>query len=197
MTMNYDKLIAFAAGELAGDDLRAVEQQIATDPAAARTVALFRAVRSTLRDDDSVAPPDAVVARARALFRPAPSAVAAWWEALKRVVAELTYDSRPALALAGLRGAGDARQLSYHAEIADVDLQIDAAGELARVTGQVSAAAPAEAHEVALVPQSGGEPVQARVEPDGSFVLSAPRGAYDLVVRFADDALVMSGLPMA
>lgn len=197
MSVEYEQLIAFAAGELSGETARAIERELSVNPAAARTVELFRSVRETLQADDSVAPPADVVSRAQALFKPGPSSWATCLDALRRVVAELTFDSRPAAALAGLRGACSAHQLSYHSALADVDVQVErGADELCHVTGQVSPTGSALPQEVALVPRAGGDVVRASVEADGVFALNAGVGAYDLVVRFDNEALVLPDVPM-
>ena len=55
--MSREKLIAFAAGELTGEEAALVEAYLMSDSEARATVDRFRAVRRTVASDDSVSPP--------------------------------------------------------------------------------------------------------------------------------------------
>ena len=74
-------------------------------------------VAETLGRDDSQAPPADVLAQVKALFADRRVATAPGLiETAARVIAELVYDSRPQVALAGVRGAATAYQLAFESE---------------------------------------------------------------------------------
>jgi hypothetical protein len=64
----YEKLIAFAAGELEGAETRGVAIHIAICPSCAKTVSRFQTIASLMRTDDSHVPPPALIAKAQAIF---------------------------------------------------------------------------------------------------------------------------------
>jgi len=64
----YEKLVAFAAGELDGAVARGVAVHIALCGECAGTVTRFRTIAFLMRTDASQEPPAAVTAKARAIF---------------------------------------------------------------------------------------------------------------------------------
>ena len=67
-SVSDEKLIAFAAGELSAAEATAVARHAGTCSRCAATVKRYQAIRELVRSDDSVEPPFAVLARARALM---------------------------------------------------------------------------------------------------------------------------------
>lgn len=190
----YERLIAYAAGDLDGSAAAAVAAHLTVCAECAATVARFQAVGTTFRSDDSEAPPTATLARAKGLFarrRPTPDA-----EWLQRVIARLTFDSRSALALSGARGVGGGYQLSFESRVADVDLELEPPEEPAagrwQVLGQVVAHEDVPVRMVGLAPLEGTSPIlQTDADASGFFTLYASPGRYDLLVSLPTALLVL------
>jgi hypothetical protein len=106
----------------------------------AELVASLAVVEDTFSRDRANAVPDALVSRARALFRPA---AAPSWRDLPRLAASLIFDSFAEPSLAGVRSAGSfSRMLSFEADELRLDVRVEqehGAAALA-VTGQISSA---------------------------------------------------------
>jgi anti-sigma factor RsiW len=195
-----EMLIAYAAGELDADATARVQAVIADSPADAARLARIRATLATMRGDDSVAPSREALILAKAIFRHGQDARRThWWQRLEQVVATLVHDSRAQPALAGYRGVGDAVQLSYESELADIDLELSPSGTQEHaawtVMGQVSARPPAAIVSVVLVSRSQGG-AQIEIEPDehGLFTLRADAEEYDLFIRIADKVIALPDL---
>lgn len=205
MTTNHpdeERLIAYASDELRGGDATAVAKHVVGCAACAATVARYRMVRDFVRTDEAFAPPAVAVSRAKSLFiPPAPSPARDLFAPLRRIVAELVFDSGGgfAPALAGFRGGGD-RHLTYEAESIEIDIQVtplvEPEGEW-RVLGQL--AADREPGIVALeaVPVGRREAVASTTSDEhGVFELQMPAGTYDVVARFPDAEVVVSDLEL-
>ena len=202
--VRYEKVIAYAAGELAEAEAGEVAAHLAGCPACAATVARYRAVQATVAADDSVAPPPALVDRVKARFpRPQERTALGPRAALRRVVATLTFDSRGTASLAGARGAaGAGYQLAFASEGADVDLEVTPLGNGCdgrwQLFGQVAVdeanAEPAPIR-VALVASGSERPVAETVaDAGGIFAIEAAAGQYDLLVGLANRHLVLAGI---
>lgn len=195
--INYETLIAYAAGELPTEAVRQVEAYLARSPEAAATVKRIRVTIQTMHADDSVAPPPESLARAKAIFAAATESVGlSWLDRLGRLIADLVFDSRAQPAPAGVRGIADGFQLAYESPAAEVDLELlpDAADRPVSWTllGQISLPTPAADLLVALVSHAD-QLVLDQIEPDrhGVFRLQLSPGVYDLVIRVAQQALVL------
>ena len=139
--VSYEQLIAYAAGELDCEAAERVKRHLASSHEGSAIVRRFQMVAETLRRDDSQAPPADVLARVKALFADRRMATSPGLLATAvRMIAELVYDSRPQVALAGVRGAATAYQLAFESERADVDLEVepdaDAGSGLRRISGR-------------------------------------------------------------
>jgi len=195
-----EMLIAYAAGELDANAAAQVEAIIADSPADAARLAQIRETLATMLSDDSVAPRPEALARAKAIFRHEHAAsLAGWWQQLERVVASLIYDSRAQPALTGYRGVGDAVQLSYESEIADIDLELSPVGAAKdavwTVMGQVSTREPAATVAIVFVSRSqGGAKIEIKPDEHGLFTLRADAGEYDLFIRVADKVITVPQL---
>lgn len=204
-----EQLIAFANDELAGAAATTVAAHLAGCAVCTQTVARFRLVRATVAADERDAPPAATLSRAKALFRARrPATITAPLAALRRVVAQLTFDSRAAFgpALAGVRGAGASAGASYHlaytSDLADVDLQVDrlANGEAGRwqVLGQVAPTedvTDASSVRVSLATAGSDVPlVETATDEVGMFVVEALAGRYDVLLQLTNRLLVLAGV---
>jgi anti-sigma factor RsiW len=195
-----ERLIAYASDELRGGDATAIADHLVGCAACAGTVARYRMVRDFVRADEAFAPPVAAVTRAKSLFTvPAPPPARDLFAPLRRIVAELVFDSGgPTPALAGFRGTGD-RHLTYEAEAVEIDVQatpVEPEGEW-RLLGQL--AADRELGPVALevVPAGGREAVASTVSDEhGVFQVQVPAGTYEVVARLPDVEVVVPDLEL-
>lgn len=201
----YEKLIAYAAGEISGPERIAIEQALQQNPAARATLARFAAARQAILADDTVDVPAATLAAAKEQFTEHLARLAkhhpSWLDVAKRVIADLVFDSRSTAALAGVRGAHQAFQLSLESPIANIDLQITPVTEpgAARwvLVGQVVIDRPETLAGVALAP-TGTVDAVVTVPPDssGMFRVSAPPGTYDLLISVGDAVVVFEKLEL-
>ena len=186
-----ETLFAYAAGDLDGEAARTVARHLERDPAAAATVARFRAVGRAAADTPAGEPSPALMARLRTIFAPAARTDAErWWAGAEAIIGTLLFDSRQtALALRD-RDVDDRLRLSYEAGDVEIDLAADPVATPAsaerrwRVRGQV-AGDDDEGVALELVFTCTGDvdPV-ARTTSDerGAFVTELPSGTYDLHV---------------
>lgn len=190
-----EQIIALAAGELQGSEAQTVHEAIQRHPELARRVERLRTIIATLRTDDSVAPPPEVVQKARDIFAATRAGRPGWAEQLRRVVAELVFDSRVRPALAGFRGLAESFQLAYAVGATEVDLRCEplpgSARERWTVTGQVVSQTSLPTH--VTLKRCGTEEVCAAVQTDehGVFLVEAPTGCYDLVLELPGQAVVL------
>ena len=196
---SYEQLIALAAGELSSADAAAVSAAIAADSGAKVDLAFLRRVIETMRADDSVAAPEAQVAEAQSIFKPkAAASVLDWLSDLGRAVATVVFDSRIQPALAGFRRGAAANDFSLSFELGEteIDLQIhliaDGAGGCIR--GQIHLMPPFEGCQIALIGPGGELVAQGQPDREGMFVLEAPRGRYELLIRMADRIAALPGI---
>src|SRR3712207_295725 len=89
-----EDILAYAAGELDDAAAAVVAAHIGGCLACAATVARYRLVSANPRADDSLRPPAATVARAKAIFAEQRRPVFVPLVPLRRIVARLTFDSR-------------------------------------------------------------------------------------------------------
>ena len=198
----FEKLLSFISGQLHADEADAVAAHVAGCPACGAIVARFREVQAVVRASAEAAPSAAVLARAKALFVPprpvpGPPPRPSFGDVIRRVIGELSFDSRGAFALGGVRGSMSGYQLAFESEEADVDLQIeppDDEGAGWRLLGQVDPHDAGPVGAVELMPVGGERGVAAEIDAHGVFALRTPPGHYDLVVRRAEVELVLPGL---
>jgi anti-sigma factor RsiW len=189
--VNAEQLVAYACGELDGEEAARVEAVMAASLAATALVVRLRDVVETMREMDVAAPPRATVRRVLAAFaRCGTRSGAGWLARVQWFVAELVFDSRAQPALAGYRGSLATRQMAYDSPYGRIDLQIlprdrGAAGERCRVRGQVTLHEDAAFGAVTLCDDTGGAGVAAETIPDrhGRFTMDVAAGAYDLLVE--------------
>lgn len=206
--VSYERLIAYAAGDLDSAAADFVRGHLEQSLEAAAVVERFRTVVETLRADDSQAPPADVMARAKALF--ADRRVAATPSLLEtaiRVIAELVHDSRlralsasdgsqPA-PLAGVRGAATAYQLTFESERADVDLEVEpeeiGGSSLLRISGQITPRDEADVIRTVAFVAPGTTEIASTIKPDqhGVFSLTIASGKYDLLITVSDTQVVL------
>lgn len=196
---SYEQLIALAAGELSPAEAAAVSAAIAADPNATVDLAFLKRLIETMRSDDSIAAPAALVTEAKAIFKPKPAAsVLDWLSDLGRAVATVVFDSRAQPALAGFRRSATTNEftLSFELGETEVDLQITAPtdDQLGRIRGQIHMMPPFAGCEVALIGAGGELVAQAKPDGEGMIVLEAPRGTYQLLIRTADRVAELPGI---
>lgn len=196
---DFEHLLAYVCQALDDTAAAAVATHLAACADCATTVHRVRLAKETLRRDATFQPPPALVDRAKSLLRSDRRDVIGRLAApLRRVIAELTFDSRRGpVALAGFRGGSAAIQLAFTGGGVEVDLQLDPPAEPGspwQMLGQV-AAEPAAAATV-TVAVAGADLIVARTATDnhGLFSLEAPPGRYDFVVTLSDQLLVLPNL---
>ncbi len=196
----YERLIDYAADDLSDLEAAAVAAHVATCTDCAATVSRYRAVRRVLNSAETVGPPLAVIARARALFRHAqPSARAGRLQGLLPVVARLAFDSQKGPVLIGVRGTGDPRHIVFESDVEDVDLQMEPVTEhgetVWHILGQVGLDELPPVIPIALV-QTGSTLPALEMDADehGIFSLQAVKGQYDLHVRLPSTLLILPDL---
>jgi anti-sigma factor RsiW len=205
--VSYEKLIAFAAGDLGDEEARHVEAYLAGHPEAAETVASYRSAHTALVADDGVDPPPQALARAKAVFRPGrqPAGAPSLGDRIEALVARLVYDSRAEPALAGVRGAVTGFQLAYEMpeSEAQLELQADVDDDGAdtrrwRLVGQISSPQPLPPPRVTLCRAGSATPVHT-VDADerGVFVVRIEPGTYDLRLHLPTGVTVVPDIHMA
>lgn len=116
-------------------------------------------------------------------------------EAMRRIFAELIFDSGEVSQLAGLRsgGARSSRQLAFTSDVADLDIEIAAHDTGATLHGQLGMdEVPAEL--VITFTDADHSPVSALVDPEGHFTATLPAGDWTATVRIDDVRLVFPSI---
>lgn len=199
---DFAQLLAYAVGELDDSDMASVERAIAASPLAQADLARIRTILQTMRTDDSVAPPDALVRRIQASFESTAAERPGIADAVRRVLGRLVFDSRAELALAGFRGVEDSFQLSFESEVASLDLECDLSGDPNRPTwsiiGQVESDAGVGGLNATLYASGSSTPVARTVTDEhGVFRAELGAGAYDLHLEFPGQVVVFSSVDLS
>ncbi len=195
--VSYDQLAQYAAGRLAPAEREMIEQALADNPEAAMFVERLKLVAEVVRLDAGNVPPPTTIESARSLFRErqARRPSGDWLSRLRRVAARLSFDSRPQVARAGLRGGGETYQMVFDSDLAEIDLEVAPSGESTstkrRLRGQIAPHSEARVAAVAVCPPGSDVPV-AVAEPDnhGHFDLLTEPGRYDVCIA-VESALVV------
>ena len=142
------------------------------------------AVRDVLRFDASNAPSSAALRRAEAIFPPSPAE--SGQPTTERLRAVLTFDSRTVRPGFGFRGGAAATMLRYEVGDLLIDLEVrpSALTDLDRVdvTGQIDGGPSGPIWVELRTP--GGDVAAAGAQDElGTFKLTVPPGAYNLVAR--------------
>lgn len=130
-----DTLLMHAAGLTGPDRSTAIEDHLKTCAACTAVVEQARSVAAVMREQRSLIadPPGHVATASERLFarvrpdlvRPVDSSREPALEGLRRILANITFDSLGSSAYAGLRAAtGASRHLAYQSELGDLDLQV-------------------------------------------------------------------------
>lgn len=193
-----EQLLSFAEGTTGPAQAAEVEAYLDANPPAAGLVAMYRLVRRRRREDDSLAPPDVAMARAKELFRRhRPEAVPTWPERLVVTIARLVYDSRVEPVAVRDRDLGSRFQLSAETDDLEVDLQVERleSGLRWRVTGQIDGERCLPGVEVAVIASGQTEPITVVYGDDhGYFVVELDTGRYDLRFRLPETVIVLPDL---
>lgn len=206
----YEKLIAYASGELSGDEAESVSAFLKTNPAAAQTVAMYKQAHLMASTDESIAPPMQLVAKAKSIFSSqVQSPAISWIDQLQQIIVELVFDSRAQPALAGIRGVGTAFQASYETEQVSVDIEAEPIEESAseysskeqwRIMGQIDMPESAANVDVAMIPSASTtalESKQTTTDEHGMFTVEVETGTYDLLIRCGDSVVVLKNINIA
>ncbi|RMF75709.1 MAG: hypothetical protein D6744_13115 [Planctomycetota bacterium] len=196
---SFDDLIHYAAGDLDETTSAAVEAYLRGAGARhAGDIRRIRAAIQTMRTDDSRDPSPAAIERYKAIFKRAAATnqPESWLEGAVRVVASLLFDSRSAPATAGYRGAGQAVQLAFESDAADIEMELEPVegsdGARWHVTGQVTTDEPPNIVRIGCCRPGEETPVVvAAADPHGGFSFEIERGAYNLIVRVDDRVVVI------
>lgn len=191
-------LLAFATGELSGDQRESVADHVTGCQACMNTVAMFRSVRDVVIADAAIAVSPTTLTRIKNLMpaTPAtPSIGQAITGVIRRIMADLVVDGRHPLAAAGLRGGGDGYNLVYSVGETDIDLRCEPADverDRWSITGQVSLSGEPREAVIAFIPIShDGEPALTDLDEFGMFALSVNAGTYNLIVRRAEEEIIL------
>jgi anti-sigma factor RsiW len=204
--VTYEDLLAYAAGSCSPDQSQRIEAYLSVNPDAAATVARYRAARSAIASDDTVAPPESVLARARAVFTAAPPQRLAWLDRAATILARLVYDSRVQPAAVRFVDAGQVVQLAFEVNDSEIDVRAErmtAADDPQRparwrVMGQCSGARSLAGCPVSMIQRPNGAPAAEGSADDRSvFVLEVDPGDYDIVVQHHDGSIVLPGVRLA
>lgn len=193
--MNTELMIARVLGECTPEEASRVDAAVNSSPDLRRQFDRIRNLVETLRTNESVNPPTALVEKAKALLAPPrpTSSFTDWLTRVERIIADLIFDSRAPAMLAGFRGTTTERHLTFRSNAAELDIAIKAPDKAQiawTVRGQVDCQPQVSASTVGLVrTDSGGLVAETTADERGRFVLSAEKGRYDLVVRLGDRCL--------
>ncbi len=203
--VNYEQLIAYAAGELSPEQAAQVQAYLRANPRAGDPIALYKQAQAAVQTDQSAAPPAELVAKAKAIFATSPSELAATWlDHLQQLIADLVFDSRAQPALAGYRGPATTFQLSFECDAANIDLEAEpivgvgaTPSEPAqwRIMGQVDWQGASSPAQIAMVdPGTENRVAEAIADEHGMFNLEAPAGRYDVLVQVDDKVVVLRNI---
>lgn len=187
----YERLVDWVDGRLSEAQRPAVAAHLDQCARCREEAARIERMVTAMRLDQSADAPPAVIARAVARFRP--RAVEAPPSPIQRLVAALTFASRPLTPAFGLRGEGSGeRQLLFTAGDYDVDLRLAPDAGAWSLSGQLLG--PETGAGTALL--TGGETRRTHTfAPDAAFsFLQLPEGQYVLTLRFGDVEIVLPEL---
>ncbi len=193
--VDFERLVAFACGELNADEGGEVQRSIEGSPDSASIVARLRDVLAALGAGALSEPRPALVARLSRIARPELSSRAGM---TVRAIASLIFDSWAAPAT-GLRGSEGPRQLVFESDAVEVDLVTrppeHGKGGPWRIRGQVTVLRGEPVTGIDLCRQGSSTAVgHAQPDAEGQFVLAADHGVYDLVVRHGSAEVMIEGL---
>lgn len=191
-----DTLFRYAAGELDDSTRAFIRGHLERSPQLRERVAYWQRIINTMRTDDSEAPPAELLARAKALYQPPPTAN--WLTQiadLPRAIARVVFDSRTAGPVPGLRGASDTVELSFTTAHAEIDLELvpPEAGAtewtlLGQVTTRGTATELRNAASVLLV-RNEVPVADAHCDETGMFRLQTRPGNYALYVNMHNQVI--------
>ncbi len=141
-----------------------------------RDTELLARMAEALRDDDPVPPELVEQAKGAFTWRTIDDELAA--------LAELAYDSAVDDDLAGVRGGGGPRMLSFELDDVAIEVEVVSERDRRRIVGQVSGAPAAEV----VIETGGGQRTLVACDDLGQFASrDVPRGPFRVVVTMATD----------
>ena len=200
--ISNEQLILYAIGDM-DIDIARVEAFLSSSPKSEEYVALVRRVLEIMAGDDTEAPTVDAVERALDVFNMEPcEQKTGWLKGVRQVVADLIFDSRDQVALAGFRGSCSTYQLAYEVDQIRIDLRVsrfdDPQGAGGRVRGQITSPKSGAVGSVALT-RAGTTDVVASTRSDehGQFRLNGESGMYDVVADVAGVVILAPGVEIS
>jgi hypothetical protein len=188
----FDRLVDLVRGDLSAEQQAEFVAHIATCSYCAAEVAWIEHIRELYRTDDSTSAPPTALAPVRSFF--SSGVVLHGAGQLRRITAVLTFDSKHAPLVIGMRsGMAVKRQLVFRAEELDLDLHVVPTGAKWIISGQVlgsDADGQAELHE-----ETGALLATAPLNNLRQFTLPpVAAGTYTLIVQLDDTVIEIPGL---
>ena len=199
-----ETLLAYAAGELGADERAEVEARLRHDASARATLKLYQRAQHALANDDSMAPPAATIARAKAIHASSRrDSKANWLERAQQLVARLVFDSRTQPAPAGMRSSHQSCALMFETENESIDLQAEPTRNTdGRITawqlvGQVEQEGEPEGCPVAIIDLLDERSVAAAsLDERGMFALTLSPGTYEIRIALPTHTFVVPQLDL-
>ncbi len=195
--LNYETLLNYLENRLSAEERGKVEEHLAGScQRCGRRLTLLQAVLRSTQEDQTVAPPEAVLKRAIDIGRSQRenSQRKPW----VRVIAALSFDSRLQLSAAATRGTTRTRQMLFTTEQVDIDLQIKPGRRDSDLLGQMlSTQRSGEVVPAFVSLQNNTGTLSRATETDslGKFAFrQIPSGSYDLIFDLEQEEIAITGL---
>jgi hypothetical protein len=194
--VRYEDLIAHVFGEPSATDSTTIATHLESCAGCRATANRFAAVRATIELDRMPGPSISAIERVKGLMTAAPVVQQAFspFSTLRRALASLTFDSRQAYALSGLRGSSDSYLLTYAHDDLELDVEIEPPATESESTwhliGQLASDESLPSTEVTAL---GGRGHSKTVTTDehGVFSFALEPGSYDLLIDREQDVVIV------
>jgi hypothetical protein len=197
--LTYTTLLGYIGNELPLADRTKIEDHLFSDVCqeCGHKLARLQKVLKVVTQDNSVAPPPAVLDRAFDLYQKRPISVR---RPLSQVLATLQFDSRLQFSSLAARGPIRTRQMLFTAEDVDIDLQMTPESEDHNLTGQILGSEQANQPPQAFVSLKNemGELLQGtQTDALGQFIFrQVPAGVYHLVFDMDSQEVTITRLEL-
>ncbi len=195
--LNYETLLNYLEKKLPAEERDEADVHLAGPcQQCGQRLALLQAVLRSAQEDQTAAPPEAVLKRAIAIGRSQREEIQP--KPWVRVIAALRFDSRLQLSSAMTRGAAHTRQMLFTTEQVDIDLQIKPGRGNSDLLGQMlSTERSGEGVPAFVSLQNNTGTLLRATETDslGQFAFrQIPSGNYDLVFDLEQEEIAITGL---
>lgn len=193
--VSYEDLIAHLLGEIGDAGSTTIAAHLASCFECRATANRFASVRETIEADRIPGPSLSAIERVKDLMTASPVVQQAFspLATLRRAIASLTFDSRQAYALSGLRGSTDSYLLTYVYDDLELDVEIELpANESESTWHLIGQLARDDARPPTKITAIGGRGHQESVTPDehGVFSFALEPGSYDLLLVREQDLVI-------